>query len=334
MTSIPETPMTETDLNLTAASELDLIVLDPQPLDRNPAAVYLGGLSSKRSQSTQRQSLQVLAQMLTGAPDLLHCNWSALRFQHAARVRSELAGRYAPATANRILSALRGVALQAFNLEYMSAEDYTRIKLIKGIRGKTLPAGRALGGGEVAAILGACENDPTPAGARDAALFVCMYPAGLRREEVAALDLESYNAETGALTVLHGKGNKARMTYLVNGARRAMADWMAIRGNEPGPLFYPVNKGGHLQPRRMTNQAVYNCLLKRGDQAGVKDLSPHDLRRTFISDLLDAGADISTIAGLAGHASVTTTQRYDRRPEAAKAKAANLLHVPYKGRMV
>lgn len=76
--------------------------------------------------------------------------------------------------------------------------------------------------------------------------------------------------------------------------------------------------------RRMTDQAVLAMLRQRPVKAGVGHFSPHALRRTFISDLLDAGADIATIQKLAGHSSVATTGRYDRRGEYAKQRAATL----------
>jgi integrase len=90
-----------------------------------------------------------------------------------------------------------------------------------------------------------------------------------------------------------------------------------------------VNKGDRIAFRRMTDQAVLGIVRKRGQEAGVARFSPHDLRRTFVSDLLDAGADLSTTKRLAGHSSEATTGRYDRRGEEAKKKAAQLLHVPY-----
>jgi integrase len=108
-----------------------------------------------------------------------------------------------------------------------------------------------------------------------------------------------------------------------------MSRWLDQRGPGDGPLFARIRAGGRLTAERLTAQAVLDILRRRCAQAGVPPCSPHDLRRSMISDLLDAGADISTVQRLAGHAQVTTTQRYDRRGEAAKRRAAGLLQVPY-----
>ncbi len=312
----------------------------PVPLDQHPAAVYLAGLA-QGSRRTMRAALNVVARDL-GAAELrndkdedwtcLNMNWAALRFQHTQAVRSELAEQYSAATANKMLSALRSVLKAAWRLGQMTAEDYHRAADVEKVTGETLPAGRAPTAGEIAALLDVCAGDPTPAGARDAALIALLRVGGLRRAEVCALELTDFNPADGSL-VVHGKRNKERAVYVTNGAADALADWLKVRGDAPGPLFCPVNKGGAVTIRRMFPEAVFNMLAKRAEQAGISELSPHDFRRTFVSDLLDAGADISTVQRLAGHANVTTTARYDRRGEAAKRKAVELLHVPYRRRV-
>ncbi len=99
-----------------------------------------------------------------------------------------------------------------------------------------------------------------------------------------------------------------------------------------GPLFWPITKKGLMVRRRLSPQAVWKRVRKRAAQAGLPALSPHDFRRTFVGDLLDAGVDLPTVSALAGHSNVTTTARYDRRPERVKRAAAMKLTLPYHGR--
>jgi site-specific recombinase XerD len=312
-------------------TQSELILSQPRPIDQNPAAVYIASLPAATGQRTQKQALQVIAQVFN--TDVNHLEWSALRYQHTQMIRAQLMGVYAPASVNKILSALRQVLERAWLLGQMSAEDKARAAKLDPVTGETLPAGRELQMGEILALMTACQKDDNiNAGTRDAAIIGVMYAAGLRRDEVVKLTVASYEVETGKLT-LTGKRNKQRTAYLVNGAGVALCDWLVIRGTEAGPLFVAINKGGKLDASRaMTSQAIYNMLHKRGQEAKIKNFSPHDMRRTFISHLLDAGADIATVSKMAGHANVQTTARYDRRPEDAKRKAASLLHVPYEGR--
>lgn len=124
---------------------------------------------------------------------------------------------------------------------------------------------------------------------------------------VYAYEVESVRDAGGQALRVRGKGNKERSIPLEGGAAAWLGDWLKVRGNDPGPLFWPVTKGGDLHPRRLTSQAIYDALAKRARAVGVEHLSPHDLRRSLISDLLDAGADIATVQKLAGHANANTT---------------------------
>ena len=103
---------------------------------------------------------------------------------------------------------------------------------------------------------------------------------------------------------------------------------MAMRGDAPGPMLYRIRKGGKIILERLTDQAIWVILEKRFRAARVKPFTPHDLRRTFAGEMLDAGVDLVTVQKLMGHASPVTTSRYDRRDEKTKMEAATKIHFP------
>lgn len=102
-----------------------------------------------------------------------------------------------------------------------------------------------------------------------------------------------------------------------------------MRGEDPGALFVPFRRGDHMQPGRLASQAIFVIFEELGARAGVPDFSPHDFRRTFAGDLLDAGADLATESKLMGHSDPKAKSGYDRRGERAKRSASSLLHFPF-----
>src|SRR6478672_1394769 len=310
------------------------------PADRNPALVYLASLAAG-SRRTMRQALDTIASILTaGGCDHTTLPWGALRFQHTQAVRAVLQEKYEAATANKMLSALRQTLRAAWNLGYMTAEEYQRAINFKAVTGEQPEAavGRALKFGEWIGLFAVCAADASPSGVRDAALIALFKIAGLRRAEMAALSLQDYDATNHNLTI-HGKRNKTRVVPIEDaGALDALADWLYLLFNAgtrqamTGPLFTRILKGGAITHERLTDQGLYHILDTRRQEARIATFTPHDLRRTFAGDLLDAGVDLSTVQKLMGHANANTTSGYDRRGERAKRDAVRKLHVPYERR--
>jgi len=308
-------------------------VLPARPLV-DPLAAYLATLAPK-SQTVVKERLTTVARLIGVDPAAMP--WHELRAHHLAYIRGRLGEEdpltgktRAPATINLTLAALHGVLKQARNHNLLSDEEYRRIAEVKGTRGCRLPAGRAVPGGELRALVEACRRDPSPAGARDAAILAVLYIGGVRRTELVGLGLADYTADPPTLRIRHGKGDKERLAPLTATAGAAIAAWLARRGDHPGKLFLPVSQVGEIHGDGLSSIAIYNMLQKRAAQAGVPHVSPHDLRRSFVSDLLDAGVDLSAAQQLAGHASVVTTARYDRRGETAKRQGVEKLHFPFR----
>ena len=252
-------------------------VVAPNGFD--PAAAYLEQLG-EGSRRTMREALSKLAGWASeGRCDLHDLPWHMLRIEHTAALRTRLSSQLAPATANKHLAALRGVLKQCWRRGLMSAEAYQRAIDLPPVRGSSPRKSNQLGALELQKLAQACTGDSSPAGARDEALLSLLYGASLRRSEAVALELEDYDLATGVL-LISGAGGRALRRFSANDdARRSLERWILIRGPEAGPLFNPVNKGGRIERRRLSEQAIYIACQKRASEAGLPPTSSEDLRR-------------------------------------------------------
>jgi site-specific recombinase XerD len=296
----------------------------------NPALAYLASLPSPASQRTMRVLLGRVAHIATsGRASLESCPWHLLRYQHTAAIRAQLLTSMASSSANTALSALRRVLREAWKLGLMSADDFGKAADLKSVAVETLPAGRCLSFDELKQLFVVCA-DGTPGGARDAAIIATLVRGGLRRREAVSVNLEDYDPVSGALKVLHGKGRKQRMVWLKGGAKDALDAWLDVRGRDPGALFCAVGASGKVRPGKISDQALYLALARRAARAGINAFTPHDLRRTFTTGLLEADVDVLRVKRLLGHASVATTEKYDRRGQRQLEEASGVLDTPYR----
>jgi len=307
-----------------------------------PAAAYLARLRSIEGRRAMQWKLDRAAGLLSsGRHDAMTLPWHVLTPAALAGLVTVLAGGvdgarpYAARTVNATVAAVRGVLKECWRMGMLDADQLTR--LTDGIRPEPTPAeasGRMLAPGEVAALFNAAAADLGPLrGARDAAMLAILFGAGLRAAEAAALDVGDLDRQAETVAVRRGKGRRARVVPLAAGGADAIGAWVDAGRLIEGPLLRQVLRGDRIAGR-LGPRAMLDHVTRLAAAAGVAAWTPHDARRTHISTLLDAGADIATVAGIAGHADVSTTARYDRRGAEARRKAARLIAVPYRRRGV
>lgn len=291
----------------------------PQTSTAHPVMLYLASLteSGRRSQTS---ALVRVASMLGKAPAEVH--WAGLRYEHVSALKARMRQEsLKPATINRILSAIRGVAREAWRLKQMDTDAYTRLCDVGNEKNGVLPSGRALERAEIRKVMDAAQGS-----ARDAAILAAAI-CGLRRSEVAGL--RRGDVLKGGFRV-EGKGGKERVVPFIAGAQVAVLAWLEQHGDarQEAPLFYRIDKHGRHHPAAsITTDGIYKLLRTLAQKAGVDNFSPHDLRRTFVTCALDAGIGVEVVAHMAGHASVDTTRRYDRSKDLRAAEAASKLNL-------
>ncbi|WP_421148533.1 tyrosine-type recombinase/integrase [Aeromonas dhakensis] len=294
------TPLTEREVSTDAARI-------------NPAHLWLSTLSPAGRKGMQSQ-LNRCAALLNHDGNIATYPWHSLDYGAVIQVRASLMSQgYAVATINMALSALKSVANTAFSLGLLDATTLTMIKTIKRVSGDPKRQGRALTKVEIRSMLNAAGDFSIARCQRDKAILLLLCGAGLRAGELVSLDIDDVGIPQGILHVRQGKGRKNRDIHLAGKVRKQLVSWLKARGCHPGPLFTRISRAGRPGTQSLTKTGLTGILMQLRAIADIGHFTPHDLRRTFITQLLEQGADLNIVRQLAGHADVSTTTRYDCR---------------------
>ena len=237
-------------------------------------------------------------------------------------------------SAARALVAVRGLHRFAAR-EGLVASDAAR-----EVRPPTLPRSlpKAISVDDVERLLEAAGFDQTPRALRDRALLELLYASGARISEAVGLALDDLDLAAGAVRLM-GKGARERVVPVGRFARDALEAYLVrarpgfAAAGTGGPAVFLNTRGG-----RLSRQSAWAVLRAAADKAGLRvDVSPHTLRHSFATHLLDGGADVRVVQELLGHASVTTTQIYtlvtvDRLREVYAAAHPRALAAPARER--
>lgn len=304
----------------------------------NPYRVYLASLATangKRKMALCLDQITCMALGVTYRPGIsgdsgigARFPWEQLRYQHTAAIRSALAQlEWSPSYTNCCLTALRKVLEAAWNLELIGGDDYQRARSVKGVRGYRVPAGRDVHPDEIIRMRDVCLAEEGLRAIRDAALILILWSTGIREAEAATVRIECYSAAERSLKVI-GKANKERYVYVHENAVVALERWLAALGARSGPIFRPVDKWGRVAEKPVSPVTVYYIVNQRRIQVGLPRLTPHDFRRTFTGDLLDADANLPQAQQLLGHDSVHTTAKYVRHNARELRAAVDRIPIP------
>jgi len=274
------------------------MVTETQILDYLDVLFVEQGLSSATI-SAYRRDLTQYATFLAGRepdPDLV-----------SAFVASLSAKKFAGTTIARKIAAVRGLHRHLVS-DGGSTSDPTAL-LESPRRARPLP--KALQVDQVLQLLGS-PDVATRAGARDSAVLEFLYATGARVSEAVSIDELDLDLEERS-AILTGKGNKQRLVPVGTAAIEAISRWMperaALRNAKSGGAVFLSLRGS-----RISRQTVWTIVGKHADRAGIprRQVSPHVLRHSAATHMVEGGADLRSVQELLGHATIATTQIYTR----------------------
>lgn len=279
------------------------------------AALYLQSLSPNGRRAV-RSILASAIRQLDGESNVETYPWQKLGYTELMSIKASMIEQhYAPRTINLVISSIRSIVRTSFYLGEIEAEQILRLDAIKPVRLRHNPAGRSLSKAEVRRLIAACKQHPSQQRQqRDRALLLVALGSGLRVSELQQLKIEDVCARRGVICVQSGKCNKYREVSLPPEARQALKAWLKtlMSRTTSTALWRRIHASGNIQ-NQLTVSGLVSIFAQLARTAAVAQFSPHDLRRTFITNMLNNGGDLNLVRQLAGHADISTTATYDRR---------------------
>ena len=216
---------------------------------------------------------------------------------------------YSPSSVARMLTTVRSFYRWLVAEDLAEADPATSV----GSPSRARPVPKAISIEEVEALVGLPRHDVI--GTRDRAMLETLYAAGLRISELVGLDVDDLDLDEGSVLVRAGKGAKSRRIPVGGAARRAVESYLdagrpqlaaRAKTGHPGAALWLNARG-----TRLSRQGCWKVVKGYARAAGLEgSVSPHTLRHSFATHMLDAGADIRVVQELLGHASLATTQIY------------------------
>ena len=274
-------------------------------LEQSKFAV-LHSLASASSQESYGHAIDEFIGWYCSEPRLAFNRTVVLRYRFFLEQKN-----LAPSTINVRLAAVRRLAYEASDTGLLSPELAAGIRRVKGAKRLGVRIGNWLTVEQSKSLL-----DGLPSGSlrgkRDHAILALLLGCGLRRAELVGLGTKDFQVreEHWVIADLIGKGKHIRTVPVPVWAKRAVDEWTTAAGISGGTIFRRVSRLGKIWGNGITPKAIWHIVKGAAKRAGIKDLAPHDLRRTCARLCHLAGGELEQIQFLLGHASVQTTERY------------------------
>jgi integrase/recombinase XerD len=289
---------------------------------RNPASVFLSSLGSDVSIRNAKIVLNYVC-LKYANKTYLEFDWQNFDYVKLLEIKRLIIDTgVQPATVNHYITMMKSASLEAWRLRIIDTETYMRIKDVKQLKTERCAVGRALSSKELRNLITFKDDEQIPIEARDSAVIAIAYGAGIRRSELITLNRSDYQDDT---LFVNGKGNTRRMVYLPPFAVLALDKWLTFTKPESIPLFCQVYKGDHVSEKRLSSRSIGDIIKRRYIATNTRYLTPHDLRRSFATNLIESGIDLFTVQKLMRHADIATTRIYDMRGERSQIEAIQML---------